>query len=141
MKLLFCTSLHGYNLETFYQNCASFLKENFNAPFLLIVQDTQGALFGAFCSDLPSITGTNVSVTFFKLCYLSSGKQRFGNGETFLYSFKNGLTIWHTKQSLPYYVHVRYLSCFMRIICVCRLTEARYRLEVTHRLYFWIKPF
>lgn len=63
--LLFSTSSHGFNLKTLYRNVA-----NYDAPIMLALADTEGAVFGAM---LP----TN----------LRESNHFYGTGESFLFTF------------------------------------------------------
>jgi hypothetical protein len=48
--LLFATQLHGYSLDRLRENLFS-APRNYEAATLLLVRDTEGAVFGAFISD------------------------------------------------------------------------------------------
>lgn len=63
--LIYSTSKHGFSLKTLYRNCIGY--EN---PALLVIQDTDGTVFGALTSS-P----------------LRTSDRFYGTGESFLFSF------------------------------------------------------
>ncbi|XP_015793309.1 oxidation resistance protein 1 [Tetranychus urticae] len=63
--LIYSTSKHGFSLKTIYRNMV-----NYENPVLLVIQDTDGSVFGA-------LTSTS----------LRTSDHFYGTGETFLFSF------------------------------------------------------
>ncbi|CAM9732527.1 unnamed protein product, partial [Choristocarpus tenellus] len=44
LRVVFTTEIHGYNLNLLYSHCRTV------APSLLVVEASNGAIFGGFCS-------------------------------------------------------------------------------------------
>uniref|UniRef100_H2YD23 Oxidation resistance protein 1 n=1 Tax=Ciona savignyi TaxID=51511 RepID=H2YD23_CIOSA len=74
-KLLYSTFEHGISLRTLYRKVAS--KYNDDTPVVLIVQDSGGQIFGAFCSNQPHVS-----------------EHFYGTGETFLFTLEPNITIF-----------------------------------------------
>lgn len=68
--LAFTTSHMGFSLKSLYRSLAKY-----EGPVLLIIKDTDQAVFGAFCS-----------------CSLQCSESFYGTGETYLFTFKNEIT-------------------------------------------------
>ncbi|XP_017461038.1 PREDICTED: oxidation resistance protein 1-like [Rhagoletis zephyria] len=64
-SLIYSTAIHGFSLNTLYREM-----KRFDSPVLLIIEDTNGAIFGALLSNS-----------------LQLSDHFYGTGETFLFTF------------------------------------------------------
>uniref|UniRef100_H2XX66 Oxidation resistance protein 1 n=1 Tax=Ciona intestinalis TaxID=7719 RepID=H2XX66_CIOIN len=74
-KLLYSTFEHGMSLRTLYRKVTN--KYHEDTPVVIVVQDSNGHVFGAFCSNEPHVS-----------------EHFYGTGETFLFTLEPNIEIF-----------------------------------------------
>ena len=71
-RQLFCDEKHGHSLSTLYRICSK--RPSRSTPAFLLLESTEGHVFGAFLSELPRIIESSTTL------------KHYGSGETFLFN-------------------------------------------------------